>query len=78
MTLDKMFKDKVIIAVKEPTQFVHPIMLVSKEVRICLAPQNLNKALLREFYKLLTFEELTREVRGSKYFTILDANKGFY
>lgn len=80
-TLKRMVNDKVIVEVKEPTEFVHPIVLVNKtdrEVRICLDPQNLNKILLREHYKLPTFEEITQNLKGSKFFTTLDANKGFW
>lgn len=81
VTLDKMVEDKVITKVKEPTEFVHPIVLVNKpnnEIRVCLDPQNLNRELRREIYRLPTFEELTCEIAGSKIFSTLDANKGFY
>lgn len=45
---------------------------------ICLDPQNLNKALKREYYQLPTFEKITRDIAGCGFFTILDANKGFW
>ncbi|KAJ8917066.1 hypothetical protein NQ315_012985 [Exocentrus adspersus] len=48
------------VRVTEPTEFVNPIVLVKKpnnDIRICLDPQNLNKALIRERYELPTFEE---------------------
>lgn len=79
--LDKMVKDEVIVKVTEPTEFVNPIVLVNKindNIRICLDPQTLNESLLREHYELPTFDEITRNVAGSKWFTPLDANKGFW
>ncbi|XP_063899929.1 uncharacterized protein K02A2.6-like [Zophobas morio] len=80
-TLKRMIKDEVIVEVREPTEYVHPIVLVNKpdnEVRICLDPQNLNNALAREHYEIPTFEEVTSDMSGSKIFSILDANKGFW
>ena len=80
--LNKMMKDKIITKISEPTEFVNPLVLVKKksgnEIRICLDPKNLNKAIRREHYKIPTFEELTHKINGSKYFTTLDANKGFW
>ncbi|XP_063923109.1 uncharacterized protein K02A2.6-like [Zophobas morio] len=80
-TLKRMIKDEVIVEVREPTEYVHPIVLVNKpdnEVRICLDPQNLNNALAREHYEIPTFEEVTSDMSGSKIFSTLDANKGFW
>lgn len=79
--LERMEKDKIIEKITEPTEFVHPIVIVNKpsgDIRICLDPQNLNMSLQREHYKLPTFEELTNDLAGSQYFTVLDANKGFW
>ncbi|XP_018372980.1 PREDICTED: uncharacterized protein LOC108767548 [Trachymyrmex cornetzi] len=67
--------------VTEPTEYVNPIVVVKKpndKIRICLDPQTLNDNILREHYELPTFDELTREMAGSKYFSVLDANKGFW
>lgn len=80
-TLQTMIKDGIIKKVTEPTEFVHPIVLVRKpndEIRICLDPQNLNKALMREHYELPTFDELIKNLHGSTIFSILDATKGFW
>lgn len=80
--LDRMLKDQIITKVDEPTEFVHPIVIVKKkendQIRICLDPKHLNDALIREYYSLPTFEDLTSEMAGSKVFSVLDANKGFY
>ncbi|XP_024874017.1 uncharacterized protein K02A2.6-like [Temnothorax curvispinosus] len=79
--LQRMVQDKIIVKVTEATEFVNPIVLVRKEngdLRICLDPQNLNEAILREHFVIPTFEELTRDMSGFKIFSTLDANKGFW
>ncbi|XP_018366780.1 PREDICTED: uncharacterized protein K02A2.6-like [Trachymyrmex cornetzi] len=79
--LDRMCNDGVAERITEPTEYVNPIVVVKKpndKIRICLDPQTLNDNILREHYELPTFDELTREMAGSKYFSVLDANKGFW
>lgn len=79
--LDRMKKDGVITEINEATEFVNPIVLVKKSngtIRICLDPKKLNDALMRERYELPTFEELTHNMVGARYFSILDASKGFW
>ena len=49
-----------------------------KSVRICIDPKFLNRAILREFHPLKTIEDILSQVEGSKFFTKLDANKGFF
>ena len=54
------------------------VLKPDKNIRLCLDPKKLNEALIREKYELPTFEELAFQIKGSKYFSILDANKGFW
>ena len=49
----------------------------SRGLRICVDPRDLNKAIKREYYQLLTFEEIASRLSGTKLFTKLDANKGY-
>ncbi|KAF2895195.1 hypothetical protein ILUMI_10978, partial [Ignelater luminosus] len=63
--LKKMVNDGIISKITEPTKFVNPIVLVSKpngKLRICLDSAVLNKAIVREYQHLSTFEELTSEL----------------
>ena len=56
-------------------------MVVPKKngtLRICLDPQNLNKAFLREHYALPTIEDIATRLHGAKLFTILDVRCGFW
>ncbi|KAG5873021.1 hypothetical protein JTB14_037635 [Gonioctena quinquepunctata] len=79
--LKKMCKDEIIVKVTEPTEFVNPITIVKKvnnQIRICLDPQKLNQAILREHYELPIFDELVHEMNGSCFFSVLDAFKGFW
>lgn len=79
--LIQMVKDEIITAVDEPTEFVNPIVIVmkpDKSLRICLDPQHLNSCLMREHFKLPTFEEVTSKMAGSTVFSILDASKAFW
>jgi hypothetical protein len=49
-----------------------------KDVRITIDPRELNKALLREYYPMKTIEEIITRTDGSKFFTVLDANMGYF
>lgn len=76
-----MLTSNIIAKVEEPTDMVNPIVIVKKQnnqIRICLDPTYLNQYLMREQYALPTFEDLTAKMHGAKYFSKLDANKGFY
>lgn len=48
------------------------------DLRLCLDPENLNKAIVRQNYPIPTLEELTSKVRDKKYFTVLDLKDGFW
>lgn len=71
----------VIRKVKYPTDWVHPIVVVTKknnDIRICLDPQRLNQALRRAHYGLPTVNEIASRLRGARYFNVLDARCGFW
>ena len=79
--LDKLVKEEVITPVTEPTNWVSSLVLVNKpdkNLRICINPQDLNKALLRANYPLPTIEEVTTRLSKAKVFSVLDAKNGFW
>lgn len=79
--LDRMVKDQVIVKVEEPTEWVHNPVIVEKpngKLRVCLDPRELNKCLKREQYQLPTWEEIASRLHGAKYFSVLDANQGYW
>ena len=47
------------------------------EVRVCLDPSNLNKAIIREHHKPMTVEEIAHELAGATVYTKADALKAF-
>ncbi|KAJ8336302.1 hypothetical protein SKAU_G00396450 [Synaphobranchus kaupii] len=78
--LHKMEQSDVITKQSEPTQWVNSMVTVvtQKKIRICMDPKDLNTAIRREHYPLLTVEEVVSRMPNAKYFSVLDANQGFY
>lgn len=79
--LDRLEKEKIIAKVTEPTSWVNPLVCVKKpsgKVRLCIDPFQLNKAIRREHYPMNTIDDTATRLGGSKYFSVLDANMGFY
>ena len=77
--LDTMERNGVIKRIEEPADWVNSLMLVEKRdgsLRICLNLRDLNKAIKREHYQLLTFDEIASRLTGATRFTKLDVNKG--
>ena len=67
--------------VEEQTVWVSQMAVVRKsngKMRICIDPYSLNKVLVRERYKLPTFEDILPELHNAKIFTKLDVKKAFY
>ena len=64
----------------EPTPWVSSVTFPRKpngDVRICLDPSNLNKAIIREHHKPMTVEEIANELAGATVYTKTDALKAF-
>ena len=56
-----MEKSEVIMKEDEPTSWASPIVVVTKKngnLRVCLDPRDLNRAIKREHYKLPTRDEI--------------------
>lgn len=64
----------------EPTDWVSSMVTIVKpdKICICLDPQDLNKAIKREHYPLLTVEVVVSNMPNAKIFSVLDANQGFW
>lgn len=79
--LDEMVAEGIITLVQEPTEWVSRMMVVGKpdgDVRICLDPSELNKAVQRQHFSVPTVEQLFSKLSKAKYFCSLDAASGFY
>ena len=48
------------------------------DVRICIDPRDLNKALKRPHYPMVTVEEVAKRLSGAKSFMSLDACSGYW
>ena len=79
--LDNLVRCGVLVEVTEPTDWVSAMVCVRKKngrVRICIDPTDLNKAILREHYPMNNLEDIATRLNGSKIFSTLDANMGYY
>jgi len=67
--------------VSTPTDWVSSIVIVKKnksDIRICLDPTDLNKAIKRPHFPLPTIEEVIADLNSAKVFSTLDAKSGFW
>ena len=65
----------------EPTEWVNSLVYRRKangQLRICLDPKDLNKAIRRDYHVTPTLEEILPKFNGAKYFSILDAKSGYW
>ena len=70
-----------IVKVNEPTDWVNSITIVEKKngsLRICLDPQDLNKALKREQYSCPTVQDIAAKLHDARMFTVLGAKTGYW
>lgn len=79
--LDEMTMQGIISKVEGPTDWVNSMTVVRKpngDLRLCLDPKDLNKAIKREYFPLPTLDEITAKLGGSKFFSTVDAKQGFW
>ena len=78
--LDYLIEEEIITEQVEPTPWISSVTFPMKpkgEVRVCLDPSNLNKAIIREHHKEMTVEEIDHELAGATVYTKADALKAF-
>ncbi len=84
--IDNMLKLGVITPVDKPTDWVNSIVLSETtnkkgeitKLRVCLDPRDLNKCIKREHYRTKTVDEVVTELKNAKFFTVVDAKKGYW
>ena len=79
--LDRMEKMEIIEQINEPTDWVNSMVVVEKpngNLRICLDPKHLNKAIKRPHYAMPTTEEILTKISTGKFFTKLDASNAYW
>ena len=79
--LKTMKKQGVISVVTEPTAWCSGMVCAPKpdgKVRICVDLTPLNKAVQREIHPMASVDENLAKLKGSQFFSKLDANSGFW
>ncbi|XP_045450007.1 uncharacterized protein K02A2.6-like [Melitaea cinxia] len=79
--LSKLEKIGIISKAEGPTDFVSSLVMTTKPggaMRICLDPQYLNTQIKREQMMIPNVDEIIAKLKGSNYFSTLDANKRFW
>ena len=79
--LENMESLEVIKRVTQPTDWVSIIAYSRKssgQLRICLEPTDLNKAVKRQHYRTPTLDKVTHKLAGAKIFSKLDARHGYW
>jgi hypothetical protein len=79
--LDEMEQKGIIMKVAEPTPWVSSLVIETKpngDLRVCLDPSDLNKAVLREYHPIPVVEDIVPELNGSDLFTKLDLKDGYW
>ena len=78
--LDYLIEEEIITEQVEPTPWVSSVTFPMKpngEVRVCLDPSNLNKAIIREHHIPMTVEEIAHKLARATVYTKADALKAF-
>ena len=76
-----MCSSGIIEPVHRHTDWINSVVPVSKpdgSVRLCLDPKDLNKSIKRNHYYSKTIDEVSAELHGGKYFTLVDAASGYW
>ncbi|KAL3892079.1 hypothetical protein ACJMK2_004316 [Sinanodonta woodiana] len=79
--IDLLTERGILIPVTEPTEWVSQMAITKKSNgswRICLDPQPLNKVLVRERYRLPTFNDVVPGLHNAKVFTKLDVQEAYW
>ena len=77
--LDRM-EQIVIVRQTKPTDRVNSMVAVvkSNKIRICIDPRDLNKAIQREHFPMMTIEEVVAGMPQANVFSVLDATSGYW
>ena len=76
-----MCSSGIIETVQGHTDWINGVVPVSKpdgSIRLCLDPKDLNKSIKRNQYYTKTIDEVSAELHGGKYFTLVDAKSGYW
>ena len=80
-TLETLKQRGIIADVEGPTDWVHNLVVTEKKngnMRICLDPRPLNKAIKRELYRIPTLADVQARLAGKTLFTVVDMRDAFW
>ena len=75
-----MVKQGIIVPADEPPDWVNSLVVREKpnsNMRICLDPQDLNKAIKRKYYPVTTVDMVTNRLQGATLFSHLDGKSAY-
>lgn len=79
--LQKLEDRGVLIPITEPTPWVSQMAIARKangKLRLCIDPQALNTALMREHYRLPVLDDILPQLSKARTFTKLDVKEAFW
>lgn len=79
--LDMLVQRGILVPVTEPTKWVSQMAVVHKrngKLRLCIDPQALNQALMREHFRLSTLDDVLPELANAKIFSKLDVKEAYW
>ncbi|XP_055309115.1 uncharacterized protein K02A2.6-like [Sitodiplosis mosellana] len=83
MKLDELVANKIIEKATGYCEWVNHLVTVEKKdaeksLRLCIDPGELNKSIFNEHAFIPTFEDVSSQLNGMKYFTVLDLKDGYW
>ena len=78
--LENMEKKNIVSKVDQPTDWVSRMVTATKsngDIRVCIDPQVLNKALKREFHPIPVIDDVLPELSKAKVFSSFDLKNGY-
>jgi hypothetical protein len=79
--LERLVEEGVIAPVEGHTDWVNSVVSVEKpdgSLRLCLDPSDVNRCIERNPNHVKSIEEISAELHGSKFFTLIDAKSGYW
>ena len=79
--LDRLVEANIIFPVDTPTSWISALVVTVKksgDIRLCIDPKPLNKALKRNHYPSPTIDDILPDLARARCFSVLDAKNGFW
>ena len=79
--IDRLIKLDLLAPVETPTDWISSMVVVQKSngnIRLCIDPKPLNKALKRNHYPLPVMDDLLPKLSQARVFSVVDAKNGFW